>query len=188
MTQITNNYFELLSLPLCFDIDRQELDKAYRSLQQVSHPDRFVNESAQRQREAVQQTALNIEAYQALKSLVQRACHLMTLLGHEFDLGSYTVSDVALLMEQMEYREQLSDIKDNNELEELDAFAKKIKSLSQDMTAKISKQFKHLQQINSLDNTRFDSSSLKNLICELQFLTKLALDLDEVEEQLMLIQ
>ena len=88
----------------------------------------------------------------------------------------------------MEHREQLSAIKDNNAIDELDTFSKTINSLTHEMSSKISEQFKMLQQINPSESDSFDSSSLKNLICELQFLTKLALDLDEVEEQLMLIQ
>jgi molecular chaperone HscB len=130
---------------------------------------------------AVQQTAQNTEAYQTLKSPVLRACHLMTLLGHEFDLTSYTVSDIALLMQQMDYRDQLVKIKDNNDMEELDAFSETINRLTTSMINIISTEFNELAS-NS------DSSSLKNHICELQFLNKLAKDLDEVEEHLLLLQ
>lgn len=185
------NYFELFGLPLSFNIGRQDLDKAYRSLQQLTHPDRFVNEPIARQRVAVQQTAQNTEAYQSLKSPVLRACHLMTLLGHEFDLTSYTVSDIALLMQQMDYRDQLVIIKDNNDMEELDAFAKTINQLTKSMLDTISNEFNELDSSSNSDSNpelNQEPSSLKNHICELQFLNKLAKDLDEVEEQLLLLQ
>jgi molecular chaperone HscB len=177
------NYFELFDLPLSFTIERQDLDKAYRSLQQLSHPDRFINEPIAQQRVSVQKTAHNTEAYQSLKSPVLRACHLMTLLGHEFDLTSYTVSDIALLMQQMEYRDELMAIKDNNDMDELDTFSETISGLTKSMLDTISNEF---SELGSALNP--DPSSLKNHICELQFLNKLAKDLDEVEEQLLLLQ
>jgi len=182
------NYFELLGLPLSFSIDRPDLDKAYRSLQQISHPDRFINEAIERQRLAVQQTAQNTEAYQSLRSPVLRACHLMTLLGHEFDLHNYTVSDIALLMQQMGYRDELVKIKDNNNMEELESFSETIKGLTNSILDIISDEFTALNDVSLEYPNLIDTNSLKNHICELQFLSKLALDLDEVEEHLMLLQ
>ena len=170
----------MLSLPLTFDLNKTDLDTAYRALQQVSHPDRFVNDTSDIQLKAVQKTALNTEAYQALKSPVLRACHLLTILGNEFDLASYTVSDVELLMQQMQYREQLAEIKQSEDHNLLESFAEKTKTLTADTTGKISKLF----TLNVNDNLE----AIKSLICELQFLQKLAIDLDEVEEHLMLIQ
>ena len=181
------NYFEQFGLPLSFTIKRQDLDTAYRKLQQLSHPDRFVNEPLERQRVAVQQTAQNIEAYQSLKSPVLRACHLMALLGHEFDLTSYTVSDIALLMQQMDYRDQLVIIKDNNDMEELETFSETVNCLTKSMLDKITNEFNELESYSSSESNP-DTSPLKNHICELQFLNKLAKDLDEVEEQLLLLQ
>jgi len=177
MTVLATNYFELFGLTPTFSIDRKELDAAYRQLQQTSHPDRFVNQPSEFQRRAVQQTAHNTEAYQALKSPVLRACHLLSLAGSDFSLTSYTVSDINLLMQQMEYREQLSDIKEQGNFEIFIQFSDKIDSLTVDTIAKISKLFE--QGIES------SSSDLKNHICELQFLNKLAVDLNEVEEHLM---
>ena len=127
MTAVTtDNYFDLFNLATDFDIDIKELDKQYRSLQQSSHPDRYVNESSDIQLQAVQKTANNTEAYHVLKSSVKRACHLLALHGDSFDLNSYTVKDIDLLMQQMFYREQLSDIKQSADLDELEKFNKKV--------------------------------------------------------------
>ena len=188
MTNLTNNllsqnHFQLLGLPLSFDIERQALDKAYRQLQQVSHPDKFINQPSEFQRRAVQQTALNTEAYQALKSPVQRASHLLSLLNHTFDLNSYTVSDIELLMQQMQYREQLSDIKDEKDIEQLDDFADKVSELTKQTQQRISQAFVPL--LSEQADADFNVEQMKSLICELQFLNKLTVDLDEVEELLM---
>lgn len=180
MNTQSTNYFGMFSLPLTFDLNKADLDKAYRELQQVTHPDRFVNEASDVQLKAVQQTALNTEAYQTLKSPVLRACHLLTILGNEFALTSYTVSDVEMLMQQMQYREQLAEIKSSEDHQQLASFAAKVKTLTADTIGQISNLF----TLNVNDNLE----SIKNLICELQFLQKLAIELDEVDEHLMLIQ
>ena len=180
MTVLSTNYFELFGLTPTFSVDKKELDSAYRQLQQTSHPDRFVNQPTEFQRRAVQQTAYNTEAYQALKSPVLRACHLMSLAGSDFSLTSYTVSDIDLLMQQMEYREQLSDIKEQGDFNNFTHFVDKIDGLTADTIGKITILFEQ-----GIDNS---SADLKNHICELQFLNKLAIDLDEVEEHLLLEQ
>ena len=56
------NYFELFSLPICFDVDIGQLASRYRSLQSESHPDRFANADAQTRRRSVQFAALINEA------------------------------------------------------------------------------------------------------------------------------
>jgi len=181
MTSPANNYFSLFGLPLSFDIDRNALDSAYRQLQQVSHPDRFVNEATEFQRQAVQQTAQNAEAHQVLKNPVQRACHLLAAKGLSFDLSSYTVTDINLLMEQMTLREQLADIKDAADFDQLLEFADSVELLNKNTVSKIAK----LLGQESWQESEENLSDIKNHICELQFLNKLVSDLDEVEEQLM---
>jgi len=177
MMNSIDNYFELFGLKPSFIINRTELDTAYRKLQQASHPDRFVNQPAEFQRKAVQQTAQNTEAYHALKSPVQRACHLLSITGTDFKLSSYTVTDINLLMQQMQYREQLNEIKEQGDFEKLQQFADDVDGLLRETENTISTLFKQ-----GIDK---DPANLKNHICELQFLNKLVHDLNEVEDHMM---
>ena len=176
MTNAAATYYDLFGIAPSFNVDKQALDSAYRKLQQASHPDRFVNQPSEFQRQAVQQTAQNTEAYHTLKSAVQRACYLLTISGADFSLSNYTVSNIDLLMQQMEYREQLNELKELGDFEKLNSFADKLQILTDDVEAKIAALFEQDQAE--------DSTDLKNHICELQFLNKLAKDLDEVEEYL----
>lgn len=178
MSTLADNYFDLFGIPQSYDIDRQELDKSYRALQQVSHPDRFVNQPTEFQRKAVQQTAYITEAHKTLKSPVLRACYLLQLKDMGFELSTYTVSDIQLLMEQMEYREQLSAIRTGGNLEKLFEFSETVAKLTKQTENRLSELFK--QPLSE------EPVEIKNLICELQFLNKLDHDLNEVEEQLML--
>ena len=180
MNTATENYFDLFGIAQSYEVDRQELDKAYRQLQQVSHPDRFVNQPTQFQRQAMQQTAYISEAYKVLKSPVLRASHLLHLAGISFELSTYTVTDMNLLMEQLQYREQLSKIKEAADFEKLTEFSQILAKLTADTSSQISGLFKQ--------GAKVASEELKNSICELQFLDKLSHDLDEVEEQLMMEQ
>ncbi len=177
MNSSVDNYFELFGLQHDFIIDRKALDAAYRKLQQASHPDRFVNESTQFQRKAMQQTTQNTEAYHVLKSPVQRACYLLSMSGSDFQLSHYTVTDIDLLMQQMQYREQLNTIKEQGDLVKLQHFATNIDNLLAETETTIARLFQK-------DNSN-ESTNLKNHICELQFLNKLTQDLNEVEDQLM---
>ena len=180
MTILANNYFDLFGLTPSFVIDKQKLDLAYRQLQQLSHPDRFVNHSTDIQRQSVQLTAQNVEAYHTLKSAVQRACYLLTILGSDFDLHTYRVTDINLLMQQMQYRDQLSDLKELGDYEKLQQFSTQIDKLTAATEERIGALFELAREQ--------DYTALKNQICELQFLTKLAVDLDEVEEYLLIQQ
>ncbi len=107
---LTENYFDLFSLPLDFDIDADALGKKYRSLQQEVHPDRFAASDAQAQRVSVQSTAHLNEAYETLKDPLTRGFYLLELKGIGSGAHEYTTSDGAFLMQQLERREELEGI------------------------------------------------------------------------------
>ena len=174
----TENYFTAFGFEPSFDINLRELSKAYREKQKVSHPDRFAHQEASVQRQAVQATALNNEMYETLQSGVKRGNYLLGLNGIEFDLETYTVDDVEMLMNQLKYREQLNDIKGNKSSDDLFSL--------QDQVA--SKQSAILQDLNELfaDDIATNESAIKSSLCELQFYDKLAYECELVEEHLML--
>ena len=174
----TENYFTAFGFEPSFDINLRDLSKAYREKQKVSHPDRFAHEEASVQRHAVQATALNNEMYQTLQSGVKRGNYLLGLNGIEFDLETYTVDDVDMLMNQLSYREQLNEIKGNKSTEELMALQNQVNQ----------KQTAILQNLNELfaDDLVANESAIKSSLCELQFYDKLAYECELVEEHLLL--
>ena len=50
---LTQNYFELFSLGISFDVDLSKLSENFRQLQQAVHPDRFANSSDKEKRLSV---------------------------------------------------------------------------------------------------------------------------------------
>ena len=109
---LTQNYFELFGLPTTYRIDRAQLDQRYRELQRLVHPDRFASAPDQERRVAMQQATHINAAYRALKDDLARARYLLELRGHRFDDERNTHQDPDFLMEQMELREALGEVRE----------------------------------------------------------------------------
>ena len=111
MFDFSKNYFELFGLPVGFLIDGQELAVRYRELQKVVHPDRFAAAGEHSQRLSLQSATLVNEAYQTLKDPLKRAQYLLTLKGVEVDPKNHTLNDPDFLLQQMELREALDEVR-----------------------------------------------------------------------------
>lgn len=114
----STTHFELFGLPRSFTVDSELLDGRYRELQRAVHPDRFVNASDQQRRISMQQATDINEGYQILKDPLQRGRYLLGLDGYHLNDEHHTTSDVEFLMEQMELRESLGEVREAD-----DAFA-----------------------------------------------------------------
>jgi molecular chaperone HscB len=114
------NHFELFKLPLRFAIDAAALDAAYREVQTQVHPDKFVRAGAAEQRVAMQWATRANEAYQTLKDPMRRARYLCELQGVSLQTESNTAMPVPFLMEQMAWREQLQEARQEKSLETLE--------------------------------------------------------------------
>lgn len=107
---LSANYFELLDLPVSFDIDKKALRKNYKALISVCHPDRFVTQSESEKSAAVLATAHVTQAFNTLKSPPQRAAYLLELLGFAVNFNASLSTDPQFLMEQLELRERLEKL------------------------------------------------------------------------------
>lgn len=105
------NYFNLFNFTPSFDIDTALLAERYRELQKAVHPDKFANDTEQQKLLSVQRTAQVNDGYHTLKQPLRRAEHMLSLRGIELSHETTTVKDTAFLMEQMEWREAIEDIK-----------------------------------------------------------------------------
>lgn len=109
------NYFELFKFPPTFDIDTAVLADRYRELQRAVHPDKFANDTEQQRLLSVQRTAQVNDGYQTLKDPIRRAEHMLSLRGIDLSHETTTVKDTAFLMQQMEWREALEDIRESTD-------------------------------------------------------------------------
>lgn len=110
-----SNYFDLFSLPVAYPVDRRKLDERYLKLQQQFHPDRYAGKGDTEKRLAVQTISLINQAYEALKSPLQRAAYLLELRGVNADRETHVTSDGEFLMQQMQLRETLDDVAEKSD-------------------------------------------------------------------------
>ena len=81
MIDFSQNHFALFGLAPTYRLDAQQLDAAYRRLQNEVHPDRHAAAAESDRRLALQASARVNEAYRALKNPVDRAQYLLSLHG-----------------------------------------------------------------------------------------------------------
>jgi len=115
--------FALFGLPERFALDAVALDAKWKSLQAAAHPDRFATETAAAQRIAMQWAVRINEAYRRLKNPLARAAYLCALHGVDLEAESNTAMPPAFLMQQMEWRDALSEA---TTLDAVDALADEV--------------------------------------------------------------
>jgi len=108
---LSSTHFELFGLPQAFEVDRELLDSRFRELQKAVHPDRFASASDQERRISMQQATRINEGYETLKDPLRRGRYLLELGGYEFNDQHHTTSAPEFLMEQMELREALGEVR-----------------------------------------------------------------------------
>jgi molecular chaperone HscB len=175
--ELTQNHFELFGLPVAFEVDTQQLAERYRELQRNLHPDRFANASDRERRLSIQHAAQVNEAFQTLKSSFRRARYLLQLKGVEFDDEKETHLDPAFLMEQMELREALADVRSvTDPLGGLNNIMLDIKARQRAMEDQLRMLFADDDEANRLE--------AKQLVQKMQFLLRLQQEAEELEEEL----
>ena len=115
--------FALFGLPERFEVDPAALDAKWKQLQGAAHPDRFATETAAAQRIAMQWAVRINEAYRRLKNPLARAAYLCSLHGVDLEAESNTAMPPAFLMQQMEWRDALSEA---GTLDAVDALADEV--------------------------------------------------------------
>lgn len=167
------NFFELFNLPVQFEVDETALDIAYRNIQKLVHPDRFVTATEAEKRAAVQYASLANDAYQTLKDPLKRAMHLCALNGYVMGESNHVDMDPMFLMEQMEWREQLEKAQDDKDSNALLALSNQQKKLCQEQLVSVKTQ---------LDRHHFDEAIQE--INKLMFFERLGIEIYRAFEQI----
>ncbi len=141
---MNKNYFELFGLNQAFTIDLTKLENQYRKIQSASHPDRFVTASSAEKLQSMQTATIANEAYQTLKKPALRAQYLLGLNNIDATQETNTSMPADFLMQQMEWRETLEDLKVAADINGLDKLAKEMRKeaevLTENLAIEIDKQ------------------------------------------------
>jgi len=170
----SQNYFEIFSLDISTNPDLNKLNENNRELQRLVHPDKFANGDESEKRQAMQKTSLINQAFNTLKDPVQRLQYMLSLKGVDMNAETDTTMDGGFLMDQMELREKISDVRSQSDpLDELDSIAKELKKTSADLIVEFDKNF----QTDVLDKSR-------EVVRKLQFINKAQKEVAELSEQI----
>ncbi|WAW09311.1 Fe-S protein assembly co-chaperone HscB [Oxalobacter vibrioformis] len=158
------NHFALFKLPEQFAMDRQALDTAYREIQRLVHPDRFVNAPASDKRAALQWASLANDAYQTLRNPLKRAAYLCSLNGFPLDAETSGPSmPPDFIFEQIEWREHLDNAKIDKDLGALETLGEHLRKRTAEQMTLIE---------NALNNRQFSSAVQE--VRKMMFLQKFA--------------
>ena len=101
--------FDTLGVLPEFDVDLGALEKRYRDLSRVLHPDRHVAGLAGERRIALGKAVEVNEAWRILRDPLRRAEALLRRRGSEVGEGAQGEVDPSFLMDMLEQREELSE-------------------------------------------------------------------------------
>lgn len=129
------NHFALFNLPMQFELDRAQLDSAFREVQSRVHPDKFVQAGDAEKRVAMQWATQANEAYQTLKDPLKRASYLCNLNGVDLQTESNTSMPASFLMQQMEWREAFDDARHGHDMAAMMQLEKEVQAGLEAQTA-----------------------------------------------------
>ena len=172
--KLTSDFFEIFAIPVAWQVDSSQLQSRYLKLQQEFHPDRFASRSDTEKRLAVQTASLINQAYDTLKSPLKRAQYLLELNKIDASQDSHITSDGVFLMEQIELREALSDVRNS-----ADPFAAldSLRSGVENSYAEQQNQFQAQYQESDFDHAF-------NTVAKMQFSAKLLDEIEQLEAEL----
>ena len=168
------NHFELFNLPVQFPIDRQVLDKAYKDIQNLVHPDRFVTATEAEKRTAIQWAAMANDAYHTLRNPIRRAAYLCELNGYNLNAETHVSMDPEFLMQQIEWRESLENAREGKDIVQLE-------KLDDEQRALRDEQMEILQK--HLDGKQFDKAAqdIRKMMFLEKFNEEISLAFDELD-------
>ena len=172
---LQQSYFELFGLSDTSEVDDSSLRDAYMALQRRFHPDKFASAGDRERRYAVQIAAFVNEAYLTLADPLKRAEYRLQRQGGDTRSETDAKMDPVFLMEQMEWRETLDDIREGVE----DPFAA-IDTLRGDITERIADIAMEANSYLRNEATVEAAECLRKW----QFLAKLISETDSVEAEL----
>lgn len=165
----SRNHFELFDLTPQFALDGAALESAYRDLQSQVHPDKFASSSEADKRASMQWSTRVNEAYQTLKTPLNRAVYLLQLNGINALSETNTQLAPAFLMQQIEWREAIQDARAAGDLPALQQVEREIAAQTKTWREQLLVQLDQQQDLPAATNT----------VRQLKFVDKIMSEIDD---------
>lgn len=139
------DHYEVLGLPKGFRIDESALEKRYRELSRLLHPDRHAGRSATERRLSLEKMIEVNDAYRVLRDPTRRAAYL--LLERGIDLGETGAAGASkylppgFLMQVMELRERFDEVRQKRDETGIQALAKESRKQREEALEKLGAAF-----------------------------------------------
>jgi len=133
--------FDILGIAPTFDIDIGAVEKRYRDLSRVLHPDKYVGSSAAERRMSLGKAVEVNEAWRLVRDPIRRAEALLRRHGVDVKEGAEPKADTEFLMEMMEQREALSEAKAKHDPAGVQTLATRIRAKETDVLGRLARGF-----------------------------------------------
>jgi molecular chaperone HscB len=135
------DYFSLLGLPREFTLDLPDLERRFRDLSRLLHPDRFARAEPRERRLSLERATRLNDAFRALRDWRLRAAYLLKLSGTDVFAEGRTFADPDFLEEQLEWREQLALANSDGDAERLARIAADAREKLAQLEAQVARRF-----------------------------------------------
>jgi molecular chaperone HscB len=133
--------FDTLGITPSFDLDLPSVEKRYRELARVAHPDRHLGGSPGERRIALGKAVEVNEAWRLLRDPIRRAEALLRRHGVHIEEGKEPKADPEFLMEMLEQREALSEARTSGDPAAVERLAIAIRKREKEILARIGATF-----------------------------------------------
>ena len=133
--------FETLGIAPTFDLDLAAVEKQYRELARVLHPDRHLAGSPGERRMALGKAVEVNEAWRLVRDPIRRAEALLRRQGVRLEEGKEPKPEPEFLMEMMDQREALSEARASADPAVVERLASAIRKREANVIASISAAF-----------------------------------------------
>ena len=163
------SYFKIFGVEPRFALHDAELERQLKSLQKKLHPDKFTTKSTEERDRSQFNSSIVNQAYQVLRSPVDRAAYLLQY--HSIDIlnEGTTYEDAELMAEVFELRERVDDLLVANEAGAADGMRQEIAAAIQEQCGQLS---------DCLDGSTVDLPGATKAAVRLKYLSKVIEELE----------
>ncbi len=169
--------FETLGIDPCFDVDMEQLQVRHRELSRALHPDRHAGKTPAERRHALGKAIEVNDAFRQLKNPLTRGRALLARLGHALEEGQEAKPPAELLMDMMELREALAEVRDSRDQQALALLSQKIESRQKQAIAALTQAFAAAERV--------DAPKAEEILSELRYYARFLEEASAIADEML---